>query len=73
MRLYSTTSPGNSSGVPITEKIACMECGGIAVLVQLPADDEIVEAGDVLMYRCPECGQRWDVVVDDQDVDEDFD
>jgi uncharacterized Zn finger protein len=59
--------------VPITEHIACMECGGQAVLVHLPDDDEIVEAGDVLMYRCPDCGQRWDVVVDDDDLDDDLD
>jgi uncharacterized Zn finger protein len=55
--------------VPIAERIACMECGGVAVLLQLPADDEIVEAGDTLVYRCPECGQRWDVVIDEEDLD----
>ena len=57
--------------VPISEQISCMECGGTAVLLQLPADDEMIEAGDVLMYRCPDCGQRWDVVVDEDDVDAD--
>jgi hypothetical protein len=45
-----------------------MECGGSAVLLQVPADDDIVEAGDVLVYRCPDCGQRWDVVVDEEDL-----
>jgi hypothetical protein len=46
-----------------------MECGGVAVLLQVPADDDVVEAGDILIYRCPECGQRWDVVVDEEDLD----
>ena len=55
----------------ISERIACMECGEMAVLVQLPAADEMIEAGDVLVYRCPDCGQRWDVVVDDDDLIDD--
>jgi uncharacterized Zn finger protein len=54
--------------VPISERISCMECGETAVLVQLPGEDEVIEAGDVLVYRCPDCGQRWDVVVDDADL-----
>ena len=39
------------------------------MLEQLPGDDEVIEAGDVLTYRCPDCWQRWDVVVDEDDVD----
>jgi hypothetical protein len=57
--------------VPIAVQIACMECGGTAVLQQLPADDEIIEAGDVLTYRCPDCYQRWDVVVEEEDLTDD--
>ena len=68
--LYSTTRTGNSSDVPIAVQISCMECGGTAVLRQLPSEDDVVEAGDVLTYRCPDCGQRWDVVVDDDDITE---
>jgi hypothetical protein len=45
-----------------------MECGGDAVLVQPPGQDELLEAGDVLVYRCPDCGQRWDVVLDEDDL-----
>ena len=48
-----------------------MECGGIAVLQQLPDPDEILEPGDVLVYRCPDCYQRWDVVVDEDDLIDD--
>jgi hypothetical protein len=48
-----------------------MECGGDAVLMQPPAADELLEAGDVLVYRCPDCGQRWDVVLDEDDLTSD--
>jgi len=45
-----------------------MECGGTAHLAQ-PLDPEIiVEPGDVLVYLCGECNQRWDVVVDEDDL-----
>lgn len=54
--------------MPIAERIACMECGGVAVLVQLPTEEDVIEPGDVLVYRCPECYQRWDVVVDEADL-----
>jgi len=55
----------------ISEQIACMECGGQAHLVQ-PLDPEIaVEAGDVMVYVCSDCNQRWDVVVDEADLIED--
>ena len=40
--------------MPIAHTISCMECGETAVLVQVPADDEIIEAGDILVYHCPD-------------------
>jgi len=54
----------------IAERIDCMECGGDAFLVLPPGDDEQLEEGDVVVYRCRDCGQRWDVVVDEADLDE---
>lgn len=45
-----------------------MECGGEAVLAQEITEDDIIEEGDVLVYRCPDCFQRWDVVVDADDL-----
>ena len=54
--------------MPISERIACMECGETAVLVQVPAADEFIEVGDILVYRGPDCLQRWDVVVDEDDL-----
>ena len=55
----------------ISEQIDCMECGGRAHLVQ-PLDPEVpVEPGDVMVYVCSDCAQRWDVVVDEEDLIED--
>ncbi len=54
--------------MPIAERIDCMECTGIAVLVQLPGPDDEILAGDILTYRCGDCGQRWDVVADADDL-----
>ena len=52
----------------ISERINCMECGGHAHLGQ-PLDPETtIEAGDVLVYLCGDCNQRWDVVVDEDDL-----
>jgi hypothetical protein len=45
-----------------------MECGGEAHLVQPLREDDDIEAGDVLTYVCGACAQRWDVVVDDEDI-----
>jgi hypothetical protein len=55
----------------VAERIDCMECGGHAYLAQVVGpDDEIVE-GDVLTYLCGACAQRWDVVVDAEDLVDD--
>jgi len=54
--------------MPIAEEIACMECGEIAHLAQPIGPDDDVEAGDVLVYLCGACNQRWDVVVDETDL-----
>jgi hypothetical protein len=57
--------------VPIAPRIDCMECGGTAYLAQPIGPEDEFEAGDVVVYICGECAQRWDVVLDESDVDED--
>ena len=57
--------------MPVAEQIACMECGGTAHLAQPIGPEDVVEAGDVVVYLCGECAQRWDVVVDEADVTDD--
>jgi DNA-directed RNA polymerase subunit RPC12/RpoP len=46
--------------------IVCVDCGGRAHLLTI-LDDEPVEPGDVIAYRCEDCGDRWDIVVPDED------
>jgi hypothetical protein len=48
--------------------IRCIDCGGPAHLVTTwPADDP-PRAGDVAVYRCGDCWDRWDIVVDEDDL-----
>ena len=49
--------------------IVCVDCGGRAHLLTI-LDDEQVEPGDVVAYRCEDCGDRWDIVVADDDGDD---
>lgn len=49
----------------LDETIICMECGGICRLLTSFYPDEPPEPGDIVAYRCPECLERWDVVVPD--------
>lgn len=55
--------------IPPTE-IVCVECGGTASLISfLPADGH-VEPGDILAYRCADCMDRWDLVMEEDPTDE---
>jgi len=51
--------------------IVCVECGGTAWLIQPVDPDDDLEAGDVLAYRCGECLDRFDLVVDERDLEDD--
>jgi hypothetical protein len=55
----------------ISEQIDCMECGGRAHLVQALDPEITIEPGDVMVYVCGDCNQRWDVVVDEDDLIDD--
>jgi hypothetical protein len=51
--------------------ITCVDCGGRAHLITPgrsdPEDPEAAEwqPGDIVTYRCEDCLDRWDVVLDD--------
>lgn len=56
--------------------ITCIDCGGRAHLLT-PADvdpeaggAEPWQPGDVVAYRCEDCNDRWDIVLDDDAVEE---
>lgn len=49
--------------------IVCPDCGGRAHLVQEPDPEEAaaLTPGDVVVYRCEDCLDRWDVVLAEDD------
>jgi hypothetical protein len=56
---------------PVAESIVCVECGGQAhLLTGFPTDDPPMP-GDVVAYRCADCMDRFDIVVDDADFEDD--
>jgi hypothetical protein len=56
--------------------ITCVDCGGRAHLLTQPdVDPEALGAtpwqpGDIVSYRCEDCLDRWDIVLDDDAVEE---
>jgi len=53
-------------------QITCIDCGGRAFLLTQPREDGWWEAGDFLAYRCEDCLDRWDLVLEDDDFDRDI-
>jgi hypothetical protein len=47
--------------------ITCIDCGGRAHLLSYPPEDGRWEVGDFIAYRCEDCLDRWDLVLDDDD------
>lgn len=56
--------------------ITCIDCGGRAHLLTLPDVDpedaaaQMWRPGDVVTYRCEDCLDRWDLVLDDDAVED---
>ena len=56
--------------------ITCIDCGGRAHLLTTPdVDPEDARRrewhpGDIVAYRCEDCLDRWDLVLDDDAVDD---
>jgi hypothetical protein len=57
--------------MPVPDVITCVDCGGRAHLVQRDDPEAPYRVGDVAVYRCEDCLDRWDVVVEEEDIDED--
>ena len=47
--------------------IDCIDCGGRAHLITRLDDEDPVQPGDLLTYRCEDCLDRWDLIVPDDD------
>ena len=55
----------------VTRRIDCIDCGGVAHLLTRPDDTGRFWPGDIVVYRCEDCLDRWDIIVPgDDDIDE---
>jgi hypothetical protein len=54
--------------VTIHTVIVCVDCGGRAHLVQPLDPENRPQVGEILTYRCEDCADRWDLVVDEDDL-----
>jgi uncharacterized Zn finger protein len=48
----------------VDETIDCIDCGGTCHLLVTWAPDDPRQQGDVVTYRCADCGDVWYIVVD---------
>ena len=48
----------------IERKICCVDCGETAHLITPLSEDDDLYPGDILIYRCEACLDRWDIVYD---------
>lgn len=63
------TPPASVPPVEVDQIITCIDCGGRAHLVSYPPEERDWEPGDLIVYRCEDCLDRWDLVVPDDDAD----
>jgi hypothetical protein len=54
------------AAVAVPERIVCVDCGGVCH--RLSYEPEVgFSPGDVVAYRCEDCRDRWDLVLEDDD------
>jgi hypothetical protein len=58
----------DEAGPMVPETILCVDCGGTCHLLSAAFEDEGgaigFRPGDVVAYRCADCLDRWDLVVE---------
>lgn len=47
--------------------ITCIDCGERAHLLTHAPEDGRWQPGEVVVYRCSGCGDRWDLVIPGED------
>jgi hypothetical protein len=55
-------------GLRVAEHITCVDCGGLCHRLSYEPH-EGWEPGDVVAYRCEDCLDRWDIVLEEEDND----
>ena len=59
--------PVDESGAPLVpETIECVDCGSTAHLISRPDDTGRFWPGDLVVYRCEDCLDRWDLIVPEE-------
>ena len=48
-------------------QITCIDCGGRAFLLTRAREDDVWVEGDIVAYRCEDCLDRWDLVLEADD------
>ena len=54
----------------VAKTIICVDCGGTCGLLSYEPH-EGWEPGDIVAYRCADCMDRWDIVIELDDDDDD--
>ena len=68
--LIESAGQDGTLGAVIADRIVCVDCGGWCHrLTHWPEDDPPLP-GDTVAYRCSDCGDRWDLVLDQEDFDD---
>ena len=50
------------------QTITCIDCGGVCHLLSTWPDDDPPMPGDIMVYRCSDCLDRWDLELPDEDL-----
>lgn len=58
-------SPPRLRARPADPVIACIDCGGDAHLLSTWTHEDPPQVGDLAVYRCADCLDRWDLVLDE--------
>ncbi len=53
--------------VEVPEEIVCVDCGGPCYRLSFVPEDGFTP-GDVVAYRCRDCHDRWDLVIDEDNT-----
>ena len=49
---------------PPSDTITCVDCGGTAHLITSAREGQLWFVGDIVAYRCGDCRDRWDLVLE---------
>lgn len=48
--------------------IVCVDCGGRAHLLSKWDEEDPPQPGEVATYRCEDCLDRWDLIIEEEDI-----